>query len=107
MVKAGKAVCERVHECPYLVHGNVANRTTGESNSKARIVFSAAVAVATKAKSMVQKTGGHEGLLFSGCFGRHPVETRLSTSFQGESTLQSDELTSHAMQPWLISTKYA
>ena len=39
------------------------------------IVLSTTIAVATKAESMVQKTGGHEGLLFSGCFGEHPVET--------------------------------
>ena len=38
-------------------------------------VISTKVTIATKAESMVQKAGGHEGLLFSGCFGEHPVET--------------------------------
>jgi hypothetical protein len=38
-------------------------------------VISTEVTIATKAESMVQKAGGHEGLLFSGCFGEHPVET--------------------------------
>ena len=44
------------------------------------------VMIATDTESMIQKTSGHEGFLWSGCFGEHPVKPDCPLFFNPLST---------------------